>query len=419
MAPTTLFSAFSEWVQSLPPLIILLMVFCAGWFGFFMDRRGRGKKSERIMELEKDLTHAEKRMSSLKQYKEGVESSMAALKVQDRKTGSFIADLPDAVEKLSTSANLKDLLHNLVNITESFLNARDISVFLRKRDLLILKAESGAQPLPSPSLTIRIGEGKIGWAAQKEIVMTDRDFEQESNLVKENLAKDHTDRQTKICSPLIYNGKLLGVLNIGEMEGNMEQGLTTVKIITSLGSLSLGNMILKKQIQSGSEKDGLTGLYNLQFFLNELRKELSKARRYKRPLSLCHFNIDSFQQYNKLNGYPAGDESLIMISRIFMNHLRSHDMVARYGGKEFVLICPETKREDATVLAEKLRKIIQDSPFPHRDRMPGGRLTVSGGVVGYPEDGTDEAELIRTVVEATRKSKNSGRNCITLHGLDH
>ncbi len=103
-----------------------------------------------------------------------------------------------------------------------------------------------------------------------------------------------------------------------------------------------------------------------------------------------------------------------MISKILKDHLREHDIVARYGGKEFVVICPETRSEDALILAEKLHEAMLNASFPQAERMHGGKLTVSGGVAGYPEDGTDETELIRSAVEATRESKRSGRNRISL-----
>jgi diguanylate cyclase (GGDEF)-like protein len=406
-------TVIAKWIQNLHPLILLMVILGTGIAGVLLGRGSSARRLIRIREMEKKLHHAEKRIASLKQYKNGMESAVDTLKTQNREIGSLAVLLPDAVEKLNTSATLDDLLKNLVKVTERLLQARDVSVFLSKKDSLILKAVSGSQPIPSPPLSIQIGEGKIGWVAQKGISMSDRDFETESALVKKNLTEDESQLKTKICSPIIYNGKLLGILNIGDMAEDLEQGLKMARMITSLGSTALGNVMLKDQIRRGSEKDGLTGLYSLQYFLNELRKELSKARRYKRPLSLCHFSIDSFQKYNAMNGYLSGDEVLRMMSKILKDHVREHDMVARYGGKEFILICPETRKEDAEVLVAKLRAAIQNFPFPHKERMPNGQITVSGGIAGYPDDGTEEAELIRASVEGTRVSKESGGNRVS------
>ncbi len=187
-----------------------------------------------------------------------------------------------------------------------------------------------------------------------------------------------------------------------------------VRMITSLGALAMGNIMLKNQLLKGSETDSLTGLSSLQHFLGWFGKELNKARRYERPLSLIHFDLDAFQRYNEQNGYLAGDEVLRMVSKIFSDHLREQDLVARYSGKEFIVGCPETLRESAGALAEKLRGIIEAHPFPHMETMPHGRITVSGGVCTYPTDGTDEAELIREAVAATEISKQAGGNRISL-----
>ncbi len=414
MDPVSETSMFSSWFSGLPPAAFFLVILCAFGFGFFMRRLANANNLARVNALEKDLENSEKRIASLKQGKKSTESALESLKIENRQIHAFLSLLPDAVERLNTSEKLDHILQNMVHITEKLLQTRDVSVFVKEKDLLVMKAASDSRPISSPPMSICIGEGKIGWVAEKGISMTERDLSQESTLVKMNILKHETDLMTKVCSPMVFNGKLLGVLNIGNLPGNLDQGLRVARMITSLGSIAMGNIMLKEQVRSGSEKDSLTGLYSLQYFLNELRKELSKARRYKRPISLCHFNIDFFQKYNEINGYLAGDEVLRMISKILKDHVREHDIVARYEGKEFVLFCPETRREDAVSLADKLRETIRNASFPQKDRMSGGELTVSGGVSGYPGDGADEAELIRSAVEATRQSKRAGRNRISL-----
>ncbi|MDX1764465.1 MAG: sensor domain-containing diguanylate cyclase, partial [bacterium] len=243
---------------------------------------------------------------------------------------------------------------------------------------------------------------------EKGITMTEEDLRHESNLVKSNLAAQQGDLRTKICSPLIQSGELLGVVNIGHIAVRDDIGVRMAKMIVSLASIALGNLLLKEEIKVVADRDGLTGLFSLQHFLAELPKELGKARRYKRPFAICHFNIDNFARYNEKNGYLAGDEVLRMMSKILKDHLREHDMVARFSGKEFVILCPETQQEDAMRLARKLAAIIHEAPFPHKGTMPGGLLSVSGGVTAYPEGGATEDELIASVVEATRRAREAG-----------
>jgi diguanylate cyclase (GGDEF)-like protein len=417
MIPADAVSFAGSWIHDLSPITLLFLIALVAVVAFVTGKTGQAKKTLELEALRREHQHSRNRFVAQNETVNGLESTVASLEQRNKENNDLISLLPDVVEKLNTSDSIERLLRDVVVITERLLKARDVSVFLHERGLLVLKAASGSAPLSSPPLTMKVGEGKIGWVAAKGLTMTDQDLMQESNLVKSSLAEGETDLVTRICSPMIYGGELLGLVNIGSFSVTHAIGLRMVKMLTSLASVALGNLLLKNQIKVVSDKDGLTGLYTLQCFLGELRQELSKARRYKRPFGLCHFNIDSFAKYNDMNGYLAGDEVLRMISKVFKDHLREHDMVARYGGKEFVLLCPETRLEDARLLADKLKSIIADFPFPHKQTMPGGGVTVSGGVTAYPEGGSTEEELIRAVVVATKQSQRSGGNCVS--SVDH
>jgi diguanylate cyclase (GGDEF)-like protein len=410
------FSALAGWIQGVSYHTWLVVAFLTFGVGMLWGRGGKGKDDAQRQSLEQELAHTRKRVESLGQIKKRLEGSVDALKRKNGEMRGLTSLLPDAVEKLNTAGKLEDLLRTLIKITERLVGIQDVSIFLRDREVLVLGAASEAASVPSPAPTIRIGEGRVGWVAQKGITMRESDFEEESNLVKASMADDPLSVPTRICSPMIYNGKLLGVVNVGETPSDPEQGLRMVRMITSLGALAMGNIMLKNQLLKGSETDSLTGLSSLQHFLGWFGKELNKARRYERPLSLIHFDLDAFQRYNEQNGYLAGDEVLRMVSKIFSDHLREQDLVARYGGKEFIVGCPETLRESAGALAEKLRGIVEAHPFPHMETMPDGRISVSGGVCTYPRDGSDEAELIREAVAATNISKEAGGNRISLAG---
>ncbi len=409
-------SAVAGWIEGISTPTWLVIAFLAFGIGMILGRGGRGKEDAERQNLQQELTHSRKRVESLSQIKKRLEGAVDALKRKNGEMRGMTSLLPDAVEKLNTAGKLEDLLRTLIKITERLVGIKDVSIFLRDREVLVLGAASEAASVPSPAPTIRIGEGRVGWVAKKGITMRESDFEEESNLVKASMADDRLSVPTRICSPMIYNGKLLGVVNVGETPSDPEQGLRMVRMITSLGALAMGNIMLKSQLLKGSETDSLTGLSSLQHFIHWFGKELNKARRYDRPLSLIHFDLDAFQRYNEQNGYLAGDEVLRMVSKIFTDHLREQDLVARYGGKEFIVGCPETLRESAGALAEKLRGIIEGHPFPHMETMPHGRITVSGGVCTYPKDGSEEAELIREAVAASGISKEAGGNRVSLAG---
>lgn len=159
--------------------------------------------------------------------------------------------------------------------------------------------------------------------------------------------------------------------------------------------------------------DGLTGLYNHAHFLSALEREIKRARRAKTVVSLGMFDLDDFKQINDTFGHVAGNRVLEKAAALIKESLRDVDIAARYGGEEFVVMLPDTQRAGAFVVAERIRRRIED----HFKRSPTTtRVTVSGGVASFPEDAEGFADLIRRADEGLYRSKAEGKNRITLIG---
>ncbi len=156
--------------------------------------------------------------------------------------------------------------------------------------------------------------------------------------------------------------------------------------------------------------DGLTGLYNHRYFQDRWRREVQLARRYDEPLSLMILDVDFFKNYNDTMGRPQGDVLLKEMAMLLLRSVREVDLVARYGGEEFVVVLPKSQRTDAIVLAERVRSLVAQHAFPHRDIQPGGRLTVSIGVASFPHDGGDAGQVIVAADKALYRAKKGGRD---------
>ena len=156
--------------------------------------------------------------------------------------------------------------------------------------------------------------------------------------------------------------------------------------------------------------DGLTGLYNHRYFQERWRREVQRARRYDETLALMIIDVDNFKNFNDTMGHPQGDVLLKEISTLLTRSVREVDLVARYGGEEFVVVLPKTPRDDAIVLAQRVRSLVAQHPFRHRDVQPGGRLTISVGVSAFPEDGADASEVIIAADKALYRAKRGGRD---------
>ncbi|MBI4745629.1 MAG: GGDEF domain-containing protein, partial [Deltaproteobacteria bacterium] len=132
--------------------------------------------------------------------------------------------------------------------------------------------------------------------------------------------------------------------------------------------------------------------------------EINRSHRYDRELSISLIDVDHFGHFNELNGYLLGDTVLKDIARLLHKNLRKADIAVRYTGGRFAVIFPETGKNAAMAVADKLCTLIEVYPFPKRENQPLGRVTVSISLATYPADGAETGELIERLGNALEKS---------------
>ena len=154
--------------------------------------------------------------------------------------------------------------------------------------------------------------------------------------------------------------------------------------------------------------DGLTQVSNKRYFLEYLEREMGRCHRYNRALSLIMFDIDHFKVLNDQNGHLAGDYVLRELAQAVRSRVRKEECFARYGGEEFAYVAPESGPDNARILAEKLRKLIEAHPFSFEGK--GIRVTVSIGVADLTADMTEPSQFIKVADQNLYKAKRSGRN---------
>lgn len=161
--------------------------------------------------------------------------------------------------------------------------------------------------------------------------------------------------------------------------------------------------------------DALTGLYNRRYFEVHMQKMLQSARANHKPLGFLYIDIDHFKPINDTYGHQVGDEILKGFAARIKDGVRSFDLVARLGGEEFVAVLPDTTEDVACAVAERLRKLVADTPFPCS--IGAGSLTVTASFGGVVVDGnaleqTDVTAVIQMADEQLYKAKHDGRNCV-------
>jgi len=169
---------------------------------------------------------------------------------------------------------------------------------------------------------------------------------------------------------------------------------------------------LQKEMEELSFRDGLTGVANRRRFDAVIEIEWSNARRNRQPLSLLMIDIDYFKQYNDRYGHLEGDACLKQVARVLGSAAtRARDLLARFGGEEFVLVLPETDQAAAWKLAERCRELILAEQIPHESSPLGPALTISVGVGSAIPGHDDELRaFIDTVDKRLYQAKQQGRN---------
>jgi two-component system cell cycle response regulator len=154
--------------------------------------------------------------------------------------------------------------------------------------------------------------------------------------------------------------------------------------------------------------DGLTQVHNKRYLFEALEREIIRARRHQRDLSILLFDIDHFKRINDVHGHLAGDYVLKELARVVQARIRRDEVFARYGGEEFAIILPETSLEGAVALAETLRQKVGEHHFVFQ--ADSIRVTVSVGAAILQDGDRNATDLIARADEKLYQAKNGGRN---------
>jgi diguanylate cyclase (GGDEF)-like protein len=202
---------------------------------------------------------------------------------------------------------------------------------------------------------------------------------------------------------LLNERELVGQRKL-QRDDRIRVGSTIFKFLSGVDVESL----FHEEIYQLSILDHLTGLHNRRFFDDSLQREFSRARRYRRALSLLMLDLDWFKRVNDEHGHPAGDFVLHGVASVLKDSLRRDETVARYGGEEFALILPETELRAAASVAEAVRASVAAESFVHHGATIA--VTVSVGVATLSRKARSASELLWQADQKLYEAKRGGRN---------
>ena len=274
---------------------------------------------------------------------------------------------------------------------------------------------SAARGIPSPVgdvAPIPMGEGIAGIVLRENrpLVAT----------VDELGRTSAPDRRYKtksfISYPIAIGDRRFGVLNLADKIGGGAYDLHDLSVIDLVApqiALALERAAWQQranQFQLMSITDPLTGLHNRRYLEARLAEELSRSKRYNYPLSFMMIDIDDFKLYNDRNGHQAGDRALEITAQCLHAALRKVDVASRYGGEEFSILLPQTDLEEAGVIADRIRRKIMSTRFPHGKTQPLGGVTVSIGLSTFSPTLDSAEAIVRAADRALYHAKSHGKN---------
>lgn len=239
-----------------------------------------------------------------------------------------------------------------------------------------------------------------------------------SNVLEQSppLRSRESLRRAAVLAPLVRRDQLVGLLVLGPKNGGDRYPAEELELL-SLFSHHVATVLENARLFESATIESLTGLLRRETILEKIGRELERARRYDRPMTLALLDLDHFKEINDRYGHLAGDHLLRHLSRAMADDLRTTDALGRYGGEEFLLLLPETDADGAWTVAEKLRRRVEELEIPMEDGTKAG-VTVSIGLASRRSAGDDLAgatsEAVRDLLaEADRAlylAKRNGRN---------
>jgi diguanylate cyclase (GGDEF)-like protein len=228
-----------------------------------------------------------------------------------------------------------------------------------------------------------------------------------------------------LCLPLVAQGENLGLLYVEDKISLMAPSREAIQFeqealrrrasaVAERVSLALANLKLREMLRNQSIRDPLTGLYNRRYLEESLNRELHRANRTGRTLSLIMLDLDHFKHFNDTFGHQVGDILLKEVAGVIKARVRAGDLACRYGGEEFSLIIAEADVQGTRKCVEAIRDAVKHLSLHNRGQTLG-TITVSAGIAMYPAHGENAEQLVRAADEALYRAKKAGRDRISVY----
>jgi diguanylate cyclase (GGDEF)-like protein len=260
---------------------------------------------------------------------------------------------------------------------------------------------------------VKLGEGIAGWVAETGKPTIVNDTSKDPRFTGKFDDKTQFRTRSILCAPLISRGRTIGVVEIINRVGgrftkaDLEMLLTLVEPC----AIAIENAMLFQKAEQLTITDDLTKLFNSRYLNLYISREIKRCKRHGIPLSVIFLDLDGFKGVNDQFGHLAGSRTLSEVGGILVQAVRESDILARYGGDEFVVVLPETPPAGALVIAERIRRAIEAHPFLEGQGLKA-RISASFGIASYPDHALTPEGLIQKADQAMYRVKERNKNGI-------
>ena len=274
----------------------------------------------------------------------------------------------------------------------------------------------GAEKLKD--VRLKLGEGIAGWVAEHGEPVLVEDAQTDPRFRSRSDEFPQPDTHSVVCVPIKGREPVQGVIELANCFGKQsfsQEHIPTLKSLADYAAIALENARYVQRMHELTIMDDCTALFNARHLNFVLDAEIYRSTRYGYQFSVIFFDLDHFKDVNDRYGHLVGSRLLWRIGDLLKSNLRLIDYAFRYGGDEFVVILPQTSKENALTVVRRLKDLLNSKVFFHSENL-SIKVTASFGIATFPIDGRTHREILRLADEAMYLVKRTTRNNIALAG---
>jgi len=332
-----------------------------------------------------------------------------------RRTAKRLAILTDIVKTANSILEPRKVIELIMEKIQQLIPSEAWSMLMvdEEKQELLFELALGAKGREVSAFRLKMGEGIAGWVAQTGKPTIVNDTQKDPRFAPKFDTKTQFHTRSILCAPLISRGRTIGVVEIiNKLGGRFTQSdLEILLTLVEPCAIAIENAILFQRTEQLTITDDLTKLFNSRYLNLYISREIKRCKRHGIPLSVIFLDLDGFKGINDQHGHLAGSRTLAEVGSILAEAVRESDILARYGGDEFVVVLPETPAAGALVIAERLRKAIEEHGFLQAQGLTA-RLSASFGISSYPDHALTPEGLIQKADQAMYRVKERDKNGI-------